>query len=52
MDDSQIVFTVVDDSGQDVYYKTGIWPDDTLGDRLRAAGVTFSAEIPTQTSRL
>jgi cell division protease FtsH len=50
MDDSQIVFTSVDDSGQTVYYKTGIWPDDTLGDRLRAAGITFSAEIPTQTS--
>ena len=34
-------------------YKTGLWPNDTgLTDRLVAAGVTFSSEIPTQMSPL
>ncbi|HWP21125.1 MAG TPA: ATP-dependent zinc metalloprotease FtsH [Candidatus Cryosericum sp.] len=34
------------------YYKTGIWPDNTLVDRLNKAGVEFSASIPTQASPL
>ena len=29
-----------------LYYKTGIWPDDTLIDRLDKAGVTFTASPP------
>ena len=35
-----------------LYYKTGIWPDETLVDRLDKAGVKFTASIPTQTSPL
>lgn len=45
MDDSRIVFTDKNNDGK--IYKTGIWPDNTLGARLEKAGVTFSADIPT-----
>jgi cell division protease FtsH len=44
-----ITFTT-EESGETQYYKTGIWPDDTLLSRLDDAGVEFSANIPTQTS--
>ena len=40
------------DSGETLYYKTGIWPDESLVDRLDKAGVKFTASIPTQTSPL
>ena len=40
------------DKGETLYYKTGIWPDETLVDRLDKAGVKFTASIPTQTSPL
>ena len=33
-------------------YKTGLWPDEDLTDRLRNAGITFSESIPTQASPL
>lgn len=33
-------------------YKTGIWPDNDLTDRLNTAGVEFAKEIPTKTSPL
>ena len=46
-----ITFTTGKDSTVK-YYKTGIWPDDTLVDRLNKAGVEFSASIPTQASPL
>ncbi len=46
-----ITFTTGKDSTIQ-YYKTGIWPDDTLVDRLNKAGVEFSASIPTQASPL
>ncbi|HQQ40347.1 MAG TPA: ATP-dependent zinc metalloprotease FtsH, partial [Clostridia bacterium] len=46
-----ITFTTGKDSTVQ-YYKTGIWPDDTLVDRLNQAGVQFSASIPTQASPL
>lgn len=46
-----ITFTTGKDSTVK-YYKTGIWPDDTLVDRLNQAGVQFSASIPTQASPL
>jgi len=46
-----ITFTTEED-GETKYYKTGIWPDDTLLARLDDAGVEFSASIPTQTSLL
>jgi cell division protease FtsH len=44
-----ITFKTVEDD-KDKYYQTGIWPDDTLLDRLDKAGVEFSASIPTTTS--
>lgn len=44
-----ITFKTVE-NGQEKYYQTGIWPDDTLLDRLDKEGVEFSASIPTTTS--
>ena len=38
--------------GKDGAYKTGIWPDDSLFDRLDGKNVKFSASIPTQMSPL
>ncbi len=35
-----------------LYYKTGIWPDDTLVERLDKAGIKFTASIPTQANPL
>ncbi|NLI53717.1 MAG: ATP-dependent zinc metalloprotease FtsH [Clostridiales bacterium] len=49
---TQTITFTSEENGQTLYYKTGIWPDDTLVDRLDKAGVTFSASIPTQTSPL
>ncbi len=46
---STITFTT-EENGETQYYKTGIWPDDTLLTRLDDAGVEFSASIPTQAS--
>ncbi len=46
-----ITFTSVE-GDKTLYYKTGIWPDDSLVDRLDKAGVKFTASIPTQTSPL
>ena len=50
--ESQIVFEATDDEGKTAIYKTGIFPDPDLYDRLDDAGVKFAAEIPTQTSPL
>ncbi len=50
MDDTEIVFTTKDASGTVTYYKTGLWPDDNLVNRLYESGATFKAEIPTQAS--
>ena len=51
--ESQVyVFSAEDDEGRLRYYKTGIWPDDTLQARLDGAGVQYSASIPTQSSPL
>ena len=46
-----ITFTSVE-GDKTLYYKTGIWPDDSLVDRLDKAGVTFTASIPTQANPL
>lgn len=44
MAEKKIMFT---EKGNDrKIYKTGIWPDNTLGERLERAGVAFTAEIP------
>ena len=50
----QITFTTneKDEDGNTKVYKTGIWPDEELVNRLHDAGVKFTAEIPEQTSPL
>ena len=50
--ESQIVFEATDEEGRAAVYKTGIFPDPDLYERLDEAGVKFAAEIPTQTSPL
>lgn len=49
--ENQIIF-IAEEDGRAGYYKTGIFPDDGLRERLEAAEVKFSAEIPTQNSPL
>ncbi len=49
-DSGTITFIATGTDGKEQYYETGIWPDDTLLDRLNDAGVEFSASIPTSTS--
>ena len=51
-DSNQITFVAKNDEGKEEIYKTGIWPDDGLTDRLNKAGVEFAKEIPTQASPL
>ena len=48
----QIIFVARDDSSQEQIYKTAVFPDDGLRARLEAAGVQFSAQIPTQNNPL
>ena len=50
--DTQITFVAQNTEGEKGVYKTGKWPDPTLTDRLFAAGVDFTEEIPTQASPL
>ena len=50
--DHEIVFEAKDDNGKTAVYKTGIFPDDELVDRLLKGNVKFAAEIPTQASPL
>ena len=45
---NQIIFIAANEDGQDGIYKTAVFPDEGLRERLEAAGVTFSAMIPTQ----
>lgn len=49
-DDTQFTFVAENAEGEKGIYKTGLWPDNTLADRLLAAGVNFTEEIPTQAS--
>jgi cell division protease FtsH len=52
-ENKMLVFTAADASGTVAYYKTGLWPDDSLTERLqKAGGVVFSTNIPTQASPL
>ncbi len=51
-DQGEIVFESKDASGKTALYKTGIFPDYDLVNRLKGTGVEFAAEIPTQTSPL
>ena len=50
--DTQITFAAKNAEGEKGIYKTGRWPDPALADRLFAAGVDFTEEIPTQASPL
>ena len=52
MEDSQILFTATDENGQTAIYKTGVWPDEGLTERLYASGAKFASAIPTQDSPL
>ena len=52
MEDSQILFTATDANGQTAIYKTGVWPDEGLTERLYASGAEFASAIPTQDSPL
>ncbi|MDD6274295.1 MAG: ATP-dependent zinc metalloprotease FtsH [Clostridiaceae bacterium] len=52
-DEEQILFMTGGTEDKDaVYYKTGIFPDDSLVTRLTDAGVKFGAAIPAQDSPL
>ena len=48
----QMIFLAVDDEGEEMVCKTAVFPDDSLRQRLEAAGVSFSAMIPTQNNPL
>lgn len=50
--EQQITFMAKGENGEETVYKTGLWPDPNLTDRLLKAGVTFSEEIKTQASPL
>ena len=52
MDTDQIVFTAQNAEGNVSIYKTGLWPDEKLVDRLNESGAQFTAAIPTQDSPL
>ena len=47
---NQLTFSIKDANGKVQLYKTGVWPDEDLVNRLHDAGVTFSADIPMQSS--
>jgi cell division protease FtsH len=49
---TQTITFTTEENGKTLYYKTGIWPDDTLASKLKTAGVEFTASIPTQASPL
>lgn len=48
----QMIFIAKGEDGQDGIYKTAVFPDDSLRQRLEDAGVSFSAQIPTQNNPL
>ena len=48
----QLIFIAKGKDGQDGIYKTAVFPDNSLRQRLEDAGVSFSAQIPTQNSPL
>lgn len=47
MEQNQILYTLKDD---DTIYRTGVWPDETLTERLKDHDVKFTAEIVEETS--
>lgn len=50
-ENDRIIF-VAEEDGRTRYYKTGIFPDQGLRERLEEANVEFGADIPTQNSPL
>ena len=48
----QLIFIAKSKDGQDGIYKTAVFPDNSLRQRLEDAGVSFSAQIPTQNNPL
>ena len=48
----QIIFVAKNDRGQEELFKTAVFPDEGLIQRLQGAGIKFSAEIPTQNNTL
>ena len=50
--DRQLIFLARDGGGTEGIYKTALFPDSSLRERLEAAGVSFSAQIPMQNSPL
>lgn len=50
--EGMITFLALDDAGRERVFKTGIWPDETLMERLTDADVEFAEAIPTQSSPL
>ena len=52
METDQILFTTESAEGEVTIYKTGLWPDENLVDRLYESGASFTAAIPTQDSPL
>ena len=51
-ENNQIVFIAKDDADQEQVFKTAVFPDEGLRERLESAGVRFSAQIPTRNSPL
>lgn len=52
LEDTQIIFLAKDENGAEAMYKTGVWPDPGLIERLRASDVLFTTAIPKQDSPL
>ena len=48
----QLIFIAKGKDGQDGIYKTAVFPDNSLRQRLEDAGVSFSAQIPTHNNLL
>ena len=48
----QIIFVAKNEQGQEELYKTAVFPDDGLIQRLQEADIKFSAEIPTRDNTL
>ena len=51
-DGEQMIFIAKGEDGQDGIFKTAVFPDDSLRQRLEDAGVSFSAQIPTRNNPL
>ena len=49
-DENQISFIATGENGKEALYKTGLWDDPSLTQKLLDAGVEFTETIPTQTS--